>query len=435
MTQKDALSILKTGANAFLTGEPGAGKTYTINQYIDWLRLHKHEPAITASTGIAATHIKGQTIHSWSGMGIKEFLSSFDIEMLMEKEYLMKRLNKPKVLIIDEVSMISAQFLDSLDQLLRRARGSEHAFGGMQVIFVGDFFQLPPVSRNEVQYAFASNAWRNTNPLILYLDEQFRQHDEAFVSLLKSIRSADVDEGVFATLEERVCYDEVDSDATRLYTHNSNVDQENTRKLEELTGKVKVFSMKGEGKKDHIEVLKKGCMSPDTLALKINAKVMFTKNNPQAKYVNGTLGLVCGFSALGYPLVETASGDIIEALPLEWASELDGKVLAKVTQVPLRLAWALTIHKSQGVTLDSAVIDLSKAFAFGQGYVALSRLTSLSGLTLTGFRNDALKVSPDVIVFDRASKKMAQQAREYFSHTLTQEDVKKLHTQFIKALS
>src|SRR3989344_5718155 len=193
MKQSDALAILKLGVNVFLTGEPGAGKTHTINEYIKWLRERGVEPAVTASTGIAATHVGGMTIHSWSGIGIKKNVSDWDIEMIQSREKTARRIVEAKVLIIDEISMLDAQTLESVDKVLRTLRRrplmEEQPFGGLQVIVVGDFFQLPPVSRGEdVQFAFDSDAWKALNPVVCYLSEQHRQEDGAYLDLLNAVR-------------------------------------------------------------------------------------------------------------------------------------------------------------------------------------------------------------------------------------------------------
>ena len=195
MTQKEALDILKTGANIFLTGEPGSGKTHTINEYVEYLRERGIEPSITASTGIAATHIGGMTIHSWSGIGIKTYLDKYELDKLGSSEYLAKRVGKAKVLIIDEVSMLSAETLSMVDAVCREVRRSDEPFGGLQTVFVGDFFQLPPIvkvndeSQNEYAQAeliesapigrFACDApvWAKAKPIVCYLTEQYRHDD------------------------------------------------------------------------------------------------------------------------------------------------------------------------------------------------------------------------------------------------------------------
>lgn len=176
MLQDEAYDILTMGYNVFLTGAAGSGKTFLVNRFIRHCHEHGIGVAITASTGIAATHIGGMTIHSWSGMGIRESLSQEDLEYIMAREYLMKRFAKTSVLIIDEISMLSGGFLESLDLLLRRARVSLEPFGGIQVVLVGDFFQLPPVSRDSIpEYAFEHPSWRSFRLAICVLGTQFRQ--------------------------------------------------------------------------------------------------------------------------------------------------------------------------------------------------------------------------------------------------------------------
>lgn len=399
MTQEEAFTILKTGANVFLTGEPGSGKSYTINRYTEWLRERGVEPAITASTGIAATHIGGMTIHAWSGIGIKKDLSDWDLEAMLEREPLVRRVRSTKVLIVDEVSMLSASLLTLVERALRVLRGSEQPFGGLQIIFVGDFFQLPPVSKGEsAAFAFESAIWEAANPLVCYLSEQHRQDDDSFTDLLNALRSGDFEEAHIELLRERA-KQPTSGLHTRLYPHNANVDLINDQELARLGTPMKVFEMRAEGARPLVEGLKRGCLSPERLSLKEGARVMFTRNNFEHGYVNGTLGEVIGFAESGYPLVRTTTGTI-EASPEEWRIDDRNRTLAKIVQVPLRLAWAMTVHKSQGMSLDSAVMDLSQAFEYGQGYVALSRVRTLGGLYLSGFNRRALEVHPTILLRD-----------------------------------
>ena len=176
MTQNAALDILKTGANVFLTGEPGAGKTFVINQYIAWLEAAGLSVAVTASTGIAATHIGGMTIHSWSGIGIRDTLTQYDLDKISTNEKVTRRAKKSNVLVIDEVSMLDGKILDMVNLVLKTVRQREEPFGGIQVVFVGDFFQLPPVTRrgDSMLYSFQSRAWSDAQLLTCYLSEQHR---------------------------------------------------------------------------------------------------------------------------------------------------------------------------------------------------------------------------------------------------------------------
>ena len=438
MTQDEALAILKTGLNVFLTGEPGSGKTHTINRYVAWLQERGIEPAVTASTGIASTHINGMTIHSWSGIGVKRDISDYDIEMIQSREKTAKRLISAKVLIIDEISMLDSSTLDSVDRVLRTLRRRplmpEQPFGGMQVIFVGDFFQLPPVSRGqEPKFAFESNAWKEANPIICYLNEQHRQEDEDFLELLSAMRHGSLTAAHRARLKSRAGILSKKTVATRLYTHNENVDRINAQSLASIDGKTRIFQMTSRGASALVESLKAQCLSPETLELKEGASVMFTRNNFDHGYANGTLGEVIGFTALNSPVVKTRSGSTITVEPAEWAIQDGNKILAKITQLPLRLAWAITVHKSQGMSLDAAIIDLSQAFEYGQGYVALSRVRSLSGLFLEGFNERALQLHPKVASADKHFRAYSEAARTKFA-SLAQSEKEKLEKNFLRAI-
>ncbi|HYD93445.1 MAG TPA: AAA family ATPase [Candidatus Paceibacterota bacterium] len=437
MTQAEALSILQTGANAFLTGEPGSGKTHTVNTYVAWLRARGIEPAITASTGIAATHVGGMTIHSWSGIGIRDYLSEADVDMIASKEHVARRINRTNVLIIDEISMLSGNVLSMVDRIVREVRRTHLPFGGMQVVAVGDFFQLPPVTKGSASplFAFESPSWRALNPLVLYLTEQHRHDDPKFAAVLGSIRRGESDQGDVARIvSKEASLEDVADDVPRLYTHNADVDKENAEKLEGLKGSSKRFTMESNGSEVLVEALKRGCLSPEALELKVGAVVMFTKNNPLAGYVNGTLGVVLGFErGTNWPLVETRDGRTITAAPQEWVVEEQGKIRAKVIQVPLKLAWAITIHKSQGQSLDAAAVDLSRAFEYGQGYVALSRLRTLEGLHLLGWSENALRIHPTVQQIDKEFRAASEAAQAAFGELERTGERTKLEENFLRA--
>ena len=435
MTQEQALAILKTGANVFLTGEPGSGKTHTVNTYIAYLRSHDIEPSITASTGIAATHVGGMTIHSWSGIGIKRTLSPYELDAIVGREALTKRLMAAKVLIIDEISMLDAQVLDSVDRVLRVVRQREQAFGGLQVIFVGDFFQLPPISERggePARFAFESRAWMSANPIVCYLSEQHRQEDATYLATLSAIRRGEIDDSVYAHLETRkVGEGFVQKEVTRLYTHNADVDRMNQDELSRIDGESRSYTMETMGNSKLVEGLVKNCMSPEVLTVKIGATVMFTKNNFEAGFVNGTLGTVVAFDLYsGKPIVEISGGKKVTAEPMEWAVEDSGKILAKVTQVPLRLAWAITVHKSQGMSLDAAHMDLSRSFEYGQGYVALSRVRTIEGLYLRGVNARALEVHPRVLSVDELFRQNSSAAESEFAN-MDDDEILKMHKEYI----
>jgi len=407
MTQDQALSIMKTGVNVYLTGSAGSGKTFLLNKYIAYLKQHDVPVAVTASTGIAATHMSGMTIHGWAGIGVREKLDPYDMEQLEEKQYLWKRFEHARVLIIDEVSMLHAYRLDMVDKVCRKFKRVDKPFGGLQVILCGDLFQLPPVTKggdiSVRDMVIHSNVWKNMGLAICYIDEQHRQEDEQFTFLLNAIRDNTIDEGHIDMLQQR--YQATLGDdirPTKLYTHNKNVDTENNNELEALTTGARVYRMTTTGKDTIVEILKKSCLAQETLTLKEGAEVMFIKNNFDEDYVNGTRGWVSGFTETGMPIVTTySSKKEIPVSPATWAIEEDNKVKASLAQLPLRLAWAITIHKSQGMSLDHAEIDLTNTFTYGMGYVALSRVRTLSGIRLLGFNPNALAVDPEVLLYDK----------------------------------
>lgn len=414
MQQSKALAILKSGRNVFLTGSAGAGKTYVLNQYIKYLKQHGVPVAITASTGIAATHMNGQTIHSWAGIGIKDYVSDRYLASLRDKKYFRDKMDKVKVLIIDEISMLHRNQLDAVDYVLKFFKQNDEPFGGVQVVFSGDFFQLPPIGEeweeSRDKFCFMSDAWVQSKVHICYLTEQYRQTNNALNDILNEIRSGVISDRTIQLLESRIEYfpDEIDSQ-TRLYTHNMDVDRINKGQLHSIDSSAKVFEAKVAGNPALVEVLKKSVLADEILELKIGAKVMFVRNNFDVGFVNGTIGTVSGYTDKEEPIIKSLDGEFFIAKPETWAIEDEGgKALASFTQVPLRLAWAITIHKSQGMTLDSAFIDLSKAFEKGQGYVALSRLRDLNSLTLHGLNQTALEIDGLAMKADRRFQELSQ---------------------------
>lgn len=438
MTQREALDIMKTGANVFLTGEPGSGKTHTLTTYIKWLTERGIEPSVTASTGVAATHVGGMTIHSWAGIGILDELGAQDLDRILSKEHVVKRIQKTKVLILDEISMLSGGTLSMVDEIMRMARHDSRAFGGVQIVFCGDFFQLPPITRGgrTTEFAFSSAAWRNAMPLTCYLTEQHRQEDDVFLDVLSAIRDGSFDHTHASTLLSRSHdgEEEIETDIPRLFTHNLDVDSINDKQLATLPSTPHHFVMEETGASVLTDGLKRGCLSPSKLTLKKGAIVMCTKNNAAGGYVNGTLGVVIDFAkSSGEPIIETRDGREIVIARSEWVIEENGKIKAKIAQVPLRLAWAITIHKSQGMSMDAAAIDLSKTFEYGQGYVALSRVRSLSGLTLLGWSENATSLHPEILHMDERFREESDAAVEAFDTLREEGDLAIMQKNFIHA--
>lgn len=438
MFQSQALEIMNAGASVYLTGAPGAGKTYVLNEFVTAARKQGKSVAVTASTGIAATHINGQTIHSFSGIGISTSLSESVMKRIMTRRK--KSLVNADVLIIDEASMIHAWFFDLVDEVCRRARKNNKPFGGLQVIISGDFFQLPPVSvssRNsdvlgvsveamQMQDKYASHgknmegfitesfAWDALNPIVCYLTEQHRQDDGQLLSVLTSIREGSVTQDDYMTVASRigVPYDE-DDIITHLFPSNKQADMLNDVQLNRLTGPAHTFVATSAGSAQLVERLKKNMLAPENLVLREGASVMALRNDPDKQYVNGSLGIVKSFTSAskgGWPIVEFDNGHIVTMKPADWEITDVETVLAVVSQVPLRCAWGITIHKSQGMTLHRAVMDLRRTFAPGMGYVAMSRVQGLDGLYLQGLNDRAFLVSADAVLLDSQLRSQSDNA-------------------------
>lgn len=411
MRQDQALNLLKLGKNVFLTGAAGSGKTYLLNQYIEHLKSHHVNFSVTASTGIAATHLDGMTIHAWSGIGLRESWSEKDLEKLLSNSRIKRNYKKTKVLIVDEISMLHAFQLDMVDQAARFILGNDKPFGGIQIVLCGDFFQLPPVSTSrsgeKAKFSFQADIWQTAAIHVCYLSEQHRQSDNTLLTILNDIRTGTAGEHTKVPLRTRYKKEpENGAKATKLYARNINVDSINDNMLESLSGAETSYQMETQGFSALVDALKKSCLAQTELKLKIGAEVMFVKNDIKGSYVNGTRGIVTAFENddLNTPVVKTYDDQYILAYPEEWKYEENGVIRAIIKQIPLRLAWAITIHKSQGMTLDAAEIDLGDTFEPGMGYVALSRVRSLSGLKLMNLNEMALKVHPKILQHDNDFK-------------------------------
>jgi ATP-dependent exoDNAse (exonuclease V) alpha subunit len=442
MTQKDALDILKMGKNVFITGPAGSGKTFVVNEYIKFLREHDVAIGITASTGIAATHMGGVTIHSWSGMGVKDDMNEYELEELLEKKYVTKKVQSVHVLIIDEISMLHHYRLDLLDKIMRKIRrkdmSEDRPFGGVQIVLCGDFFQLPPVRRAgepEAYFAYRSKAWQEANFVICYLSEQHRQKDDISIHVLNEIRSGSLSEKSLRQIQTRFNAKIDDSvQPTSLYTHNADVDGINDQEIDKIEGNYAVYEMTSKGKKAIVETLKKTCLAPQNLRLKKGARVMCVKNNFDKGYVNGTLGVVvsCGWGI--DPVIQNAKGEQIRIERASWVIEDNGRIIAEINQYPLRLAWAITVHKSQGMSLDAVEVDLSKSFELGMGYVALSRVRNFNGLKILGLNEHALKVHPDILEHDILLRKQSDMAEQRLKN-IGREEISRVQKQFLAKIA
>ena len=438
MQQTTALDILKSGKNVFITGSAGTGKTYLLNLFIQYLKERKVYPTIVASTGIAASHLGGQTVHSFFSLGIRDTVDDGYVEFLLEKKYLKTRFSKLKLLIIDEVSMISPEIFSSMDKILRAFKHASEPFGGVQVVISGDFFQLPPISKiyKEKRFAWQSPAWKALELKTCYLEKKFRQDDDKLIQILDDIRGGEVSKSSHEIFNSRYQKElDITFTPTKLYTHNIDVDRMNNKELKKLKGSPKHFMYESKGSKKNIEKIFKSSLVLEELILKKDAVVLFIKNNPEKGYVNGTTGIVAGFdTADSMPIVKTSSGRKIKLDLEDWSMENEsGTVIATVSQIPLRLAWAITIHKSQGMTLDAAEIDLTKTFEAGQGYVALSRIKNIEGLRLMGINDMALKVDPLILHIDDRIKIASKRASDEIN-TFSKDELENIFSKYIESL-
>ncbi len=408
-----------SGESVLLTGPAGAGKTFALNQFIRIAKAEGKHVSVTATTGLAATHLGGTTIHAWSGIGVMDSLPNGFADHASKGRR--EIIEKTDVLIIDEISMLHDFRLDMVDEACRLIRKKPDVpFGGIQLIMSGDFFQLPPINRNDSRaggFVVYSNAWRDLNPTICYLQEQHRQDDQQLLEILNAMRAGDVRRRHAELLVERGNIELPEGDMTELHTTNVDVDRINAVKLNDLYGDEVTYSQSTTGSANYVESLQRSVLAPAELKLKKGALVMAVKNAADRKYVNGSLGVVIDFDPLtDYPIVEFRNGRVVTMVPDTWELRDGDKKRASIIQIPLRLAWAITVHKSQGMTLDAAKMDLSKAFVEGMGYVALSRVKNLENLYLAGINRMALRVSEDAMVINEQLLAKSEMDAEKFVH-------------------
>jgi len=408
-----------SGESVLLTGPAGAGKTFVLNQFIRLAKADGKHVSVTATTGLAATHLGGTTIHSWSGIGISdEIPHGFAEHMAKGRKEIIESTD---VLIIDEISMLHDFRLDMIDEICRAVRKKDEPFGGIQIIMSGDFFQLPPINRGDSRagsFVVNSNVWQELDPVICYLEEQHRQDDEVLLDILNALRAGELKRHHAETLLNRVDVEpENGEEMTELHTVNIDVDKINEVKLAELEGDELFYTQTTTGGENYVENLQRSVLAPSVLRLKKGALVMSVKNSLDRKYVNGSIGTVIDFEqGTEYPIVEFRNGKVVSMSPDTWELRDGDKKRASISQIPLRLAWAITVHKSQGMTLDAARIDLRKAFVEGMGYVALSRVKNLNNLYLSGINRMALQVSEVAQNIDSDLRLKAAQATKRFAY-------------------
>ncbi|BEJ16842.1 hypothetical protein CspHIS471_0602430 [Cutaneotrichosporon sp. HIS471] len=436
--QQDILKRCMAGDNIFFTGSAGTGKSVLLRALIRSLKARgSGDVAVTASTGMAALNIGGCTLHSWAGIG----LGAGEVDRLLRfmNSFARKRWYRTATLLVDEVSMLHGELLDKLDKIGRHYRDPWKPFGGIQIIFCGDFLQLPPVSKEgPVSYAFDSNVWEKLFPRtnMITLNSVFRQSDSRFVDCLESMRRGVVSEahdGLLRSLNRPL----EDSDGIRavlLYSRRMDVDRENMKNLDAIKSKLERYeavdraheTQGGRKRPQHeaTDLLNDRSRWPQSLPLKIDAQVMLV-TNWKPGLVNGSTGIVTAFLTPDearkanvivpsefedihrdrqWPVVRFKPHrrsepwpDILVPQMTVTVENANQEVEASREQVPLILAWAITIHKSQGLTLDKVCVDLGGAFDCGQAYVAVSRATSLDGLEVRQYTRSKIMTSQRVL--------------------------------------
>lgn len=387
--------------NIFLTGYAGSGKSFLTRHFLKY-RDRKHFP-IVASTGAAAVLVGGRTFHSFFGLGILEGGLEATIQRALKDRRLLKRLREMEGFVLDEVSMISGPTLSVAEIICRRARESSLPWGGARAIVVGDFAQLPPVnphSRSK-DWAFLEETWERSKFVPVILKEILRSEDRDFVEMLNFIREGVVNDSVRAYLDHRLDEDVTESRATHLFPHRNRAEQLNLQKLGEIDTPEIQFATRYAGNLRAIETLKKQAPIPELLQIKPSALVMLRVNDPAFRFVNGSTGIIQSIHEEKL-LIELKNHKVVEIEPCAFSLlDAEGEVLATAINFPIQLAYATTIHKAQGATLDSMVCDLRNLWEPGQAYVALSRLKSGEGLTLMGWDEASIRVDPQVLEFYR----------------------------------
>ncbi|KAM5241117.1 ATP-dependent DNA helicase PIF1 isoform 1-T1 [Hipposideros larvatus] len=400
--QAEVLRVVLKGQSIFFTGSAGTGKSYLLKRILG--SLPPTGTVATASTGVAACHIGGTTLHAFAGIGSGRAPLAQCVALAQRPGVRQGWLSCQR-LVIDEISMVEADLFDKLEAVARAVRQQNKPFGGIQLIICGDFLQLPPVTKGSQlpQFSFQAKSWKRCVPVTLELTKVWRQADQTFISLLQAVRlgrcSDEVTYQLQATATHKVGRDGIV--ATRLCTHQDDVALTNERRLQELPGEVHSFEAM-DSDPEQARTLDAQCPVSQLLQLKLGAQVMLVKNLAVSRgLVNGARGVVVGFETegRGLPQVRFLCG-VTEVIRADrWTVQTTGGQLLSRQQLPLQLAWAMSIHKSQGMSLDCVEISLGRVFASGQAYVALSRARSLQSLRVLDFDPMVVRCDPRVLRF------------------------------------
>ena len=411
--QKACVDATLQGKNVFLTGSAGTGKSFTIQTLEQVLREQQKIVSITAMTGCAAILLspKARTLHSWAGIGLgKEPVEALVVRVRKNKQAL-QRWKSTHVLVVDEVSMLGPTLFEKLEEVARRVRKSQAFFGGLTVVLAGDFFQLPPV--DEPTFLFQSPVFRHGFKRVIHLQTIYRQkEDKEWYQVLQHIRTGQLTDTDVALLQSRLVHkaSSMETPATVLYPINRKVDTLNDTALLRLDKPVREFNIRivrgSLVKVADVEPIRQRMGIPSTVRLAEGAHVILTWNmDLERGLVNGSQGIVRGFSSRNYPVVDFRGVGQVEVEPMEYVEDGDADKDHKIAfhQFPLKLSWALSIHKVQGHNLDTALMDLgSEIFECGQAYVALSRIKTLGGVWLSSLDTKRIVADPAVIEFYEA---------------------------------
>lgn len=391
--QKEVYRAVLERRNVLVTGSAGTGKS----TLLEALRAKFRDMIVTASTGIAAVNVFGRTVHSWSGVNTMKPIESVLEEVIRRKQYA-SRIKRAKILAVDEISMLDVSMLDSMDHIFRTIRGSDKPFGGIQMIFFGDFLQLPPVKGTG--FAFESSAWKKADIKTFHLTHVFRQKDREFSSILNQIRIGEITPEVAAFLTSRKgLKPNKKIKPVVVHTHNDDVDKENAWALSKLKGEPHQWTAKDFGEEGPLKNIQRNCLAPEVLTLKVGAQVMCLWNiAPEDGIANGSIGIVTEIDG-DTPIVQFENGLIHEFERKTWECRDGEKFLAGRSQMPLRLAYSITVHKSQGMTLDAIEVSLEKCFSAGQAYVALSRCRTVDGLFIKSLNLLGIYADPHALDF------------------------------------
>lgn len=396
--QQEAFNLLLSGENVFLSGPAGSGKSFLVRKFLS--QFGKNQFPVLASTGAAAVLVGGRTFHSFFGLGIMEGGPEKVFEKSKKDSRLKKRVKEVEGIIIDEVSMISGDVLDLAEKISRYVRGNEHPFGGLRVIAVGDFAQLPPVNKNGPRsWCFKHPVWQRAQFQNAFLTTNHRTHDAEFLKILGDVREGKVTDRVQDFLNDKMkTHDESDT-GIRLFPYRKQSEDFNRRQLQKINTESFIFPTMYWGDEGRIEKMKDSFPIPEALELKVGAEVIFTQNDPQKRWINGTQGIIQEIKDKRIT-VQKKSGRDVTVDPVSFdLMNAEGEIVMSATQFPLNLGYATTIHKSQGATLDKVWCDLSQLWEPGQAYVALSRLRDSAGLNLIKWSTSSIRADQEVIRF------------------------------------